>query len=120
MNGLKRTDMKRNTKDKLYEKAGERIEKLRCTHGYSRKMLADKAGVSEKFIYEIETGKKGFSTEVLYHISDVLGASCDYILLGRRKRGKANQELMAMVERFDETDSQKMLDLIKILYEFKK
>ena len=89
-------------KSKLYVEVGKRIHQIRSDRGYTRSMLAKKAEISEKFLYEIETGKKGFSSEILYRIANVLGASCDYILCGKRKKGEHSSELMALIERFDE------------------
>ena len=75
--------MKQN---EMYKQAGERIEKMRREYGYTRKQFAGKVEISEKFLYEIENGKKGFSAENLYNIAKALGVTCDYILLGRRKK----------------------------------
>ena len=40
--------------------ARERIRELRESKKYTRQVLAEKANISEKFLYEIETGKSGF------------------------------------------------------------
>lgn len=109
--------MKQN---EMYKQAGERIEKMRREYGYTRKQFAGKVEISEKFLYEIENGKKGFSAENLYNIAKALGVTCDYILLGRRKKGKVNSEMMAVLEHFNETDTKKLLRLLKILDEFQK
>lgn len=66
----------------IYENAGKRIMSVRMNKGYSREALAEAAFISSKFLYEIETGRKGFSAEVLYHISNALEVDCDYILSG--------------------------------------
>lgn len=111
--------MKKN-RNKLYKDAGARIQELRCERNYTRSMVAEKVEISEKFLYEIETGRKGFSTETLYRLSDLFGVTCDYILCGRRRRGKANAELMALVEKLDRKDSLKMIQIIRIMGEAKK
>lgn len=68
----------------IYETAGMRIEKLRKLRGLSRKKLSRKCKVSEKFIYEIEKGRTGFSAATLYDIADTLGVCTDYILNGMK------------------------------------
>lgn len=108
--------MKQN---QIYKEAGARIEKMRCKCGYTRKQFAGKVNISEKFLYEIENGKKGFSAEILWNISESLGVSCDYILTGKRKKGKADLELMALLEQVDEADVKKLIELLKILDERK-
>lgn len=72
----------------FYENAGKRIMMERMKKGYSREALAEGASISSKFLYEIETGRKGFSAEVLCHISQALQVDCNYILYGDNgKRG---------------------------------
>ncbi len=66
----------------VYKKAGERIFLMRAEKGYSREKLAEKALISPKFLYEIETGRKGFSAIILYQISQALQVNCDYIMTG--------------------------------------
>lgn len=103
----------------LYGAVGKRIKETRIFQGYSRSKLAEKAGISDKFLYEIEMGKKGFSSDVLYRISDVLGVSCDYILKGSQRKENDNSELMAVIECFDKRDIQKLGALVKMIYEYK-
>lgn len=66
-----------------YKEIGERIARLRVEKGYSRDVFARQIGVSSRFLYDLEVGKKGFSVWVLYNISQVLSVSCDYIITGR-------------------------------------
>lgn len=44
-----------------YSEIGFRIMQLRNQQNISRERLADMANISQKFLYEIEFGKKGFS-----------------------------------------------------------
>lgn len=62
---------------------GERIAYLRVTNNYTREAFAELIGISTKFLYEIETGKKGFSANTLYKIATSFGVSCDYIITGK-------------------------------------
>ena len=61
---------------------GFRIYNLRLIKGYTREEMAYLADISTKFLYEIETGRKGFSIHTLIKLSDVLEIACDYILTG--------------------------------------
>lgn len=65
-----------------YKEAGIRIMLLRDKYCYTRKELSRRSGMSSKFIYEIETGRKGFSARTLLRLSETFGVSCDYILTG--------------------------------------
>ena len=64
---------------------GERILKLRKANNLTRDQLANKAGLSAKFLYEVEKGKKGLSVESLIKIAEVLSCSCDEILMEERE-----------------------------------
>ena len=64
---------------------GKRIRKLREEQGMTREELAVKAEITTKFLYEVESGKKGMSANNLYKIATALSSNCDYILLGRNR-----------------------------------
>ena len=64
------------------QEIGHRIRFLRAANQYTRDKFAEKIDISSKFLYEIETGKKRFSVEILYKISKLLSVSTDYILFG--------------------------------------
>ena len=68
--------------NEIYIEAGNRIKNLRKSKGYTREKLAEMADISPKFLYEIETGSKGFSAQTLCMLANVLNTSCDYILYG--------------------------------------
>lgn len=68
-----------------YKEAGIRIMLLRDKYLYTREDLARITGLSTKFLYEIEVGRKGFSARTLHVLSEVFDVSCDYILTGKDK-----------------------------------
>ncbi len=65
---------------------GLRIAILRENIGFSREVLSGLAGISSKFLYEIECGKKGMSAYTLNNLARVLGVSADYLLTGNGER----------------------------------
>lgn len=66
-----------------YKEIGERIAYLRTKRGFSRDVFARQIGVSSRFLYDLEAGRKGFSVWILYNISQALSVSCDYVVTGR-------------------------------------
>ncbi|MCD8333499.1 MAG: helix-turn-helix domain-containing protein [Clostridiales bacterium] len=68
--------------EKMYKSVGERIFMVRSLRGYSREHLAEIADISPKFLYEIELGKKGFSTYTLAKLCRALEVNSDYLLYG--------------------------------------
>lgn len=61
---------------------GQRIRSLRERNCYTREAFSEKIGISSKFLYEIEMGKKNFSSIILVNIANSLKVSCDYIIFG--------------------------------------
>ena len=107
----------RRTKERVSRlTVGERIKMLRSDRGYSREKLAE---MSEKFLYEIETGKKGFSAVTLMKLSSVLEVSLDYIMTGTGSR-KYEDEIVATLEKFKPDTLKKVDRLIKTAYEISK
>lgn len=62
---------------------GSRIAHLREQRGWTQKDLAERAEISIAFLSELENNKRNPSTGVLLRISEVLGASLDYLVAGR-------------------------------------
>lgn len=60
---------------------GEKVKTLRSEKGMTPKQLAKAVGVSEKFIEEIEYGKRVLSDDILKRVSKVLGQEISDILL---------------------------------------
>lgn len=92
-----------------YKKIGERIAHLRLKKGHSREGFAGQIGVSTRFLYDLEVGKKGFSVWVLYNISQALSVSCDYIITGQTNSNfeKLGRLVMEACEELECSNSQK-------------
>ena len=69
-------------KTMMNKEVGKRIRKIREEKEMTREELANKAEITMKFLYEVESGKKGLSAKTLLKIATALSISCDYILLG--------------------------------------
>ena len=61
---------------------GMRIRQRREILGLSREELAERLGVTAKFIGDIEYGDKGLSMKNLYRLKQILGVSADFLLEG--------------------------------------
>ncbi|MCD7982041.1 MAG: helix-turn-helix domain-containing protein [Clostridiales bacterium] len=72
--------MKKKNHIEFRTECGKRILQMRTRREYSRGELAVLAGISSKFLYEIEMGKKGCSSYVMFCLADALGVSVDYLL----------------------------------------
>lgn len=77
---------------------GERIRKHRELLGMTREQLAEKLDVSPKFIGDIEYGAKGMSLKRFCTLSQLLGVSTDYLLLGNTMNRRLICEIRYYVE----------------------
>lgn len=100
----------------VYKEAGERILLTRVMRGYTRELLAEKASISPKFLYEIENGKKGFSAMVLYNLCHALKVDCDYILTGKEK-SDYDQKLTEALQLFKPSQTECISAILKQIYE---
>lgn len=66
---------------------GKRIEQRRKSLDLTRVDLAGMAQISDKFLYDIELGKKGMSATTLDKLSQALGVSADWVLRGKKSAG---------------------------------
>ena len=90
---------------------GKRIRSLREKSGYSRERLSEMANIGAKFLYEIESGKKGMSAYTLLNISNALSVSCDYLLKGSLKESNYSY-ILSILSSMDEKN---IPDVEKIL-----
>lgn len=98
------------------KEVGERIKSIRELRGYTREILSEKSGISTKFLYEIEKGRKGFSAMNLYNISEALQVSCDYIMTGMGNT-ECDKELIEVIQLFDHKQAKRVSLLLKQIYE---
>lgn len=61
---------------------GKRLRHVREQRGLTLDQLADRAGVSKSFLWEVEQDKSGISGERLLRVANALGASLDFLLRG--------------------------------------
>ena len=100
---------------KLDKSIGERIMILRSERGYTRKTLAELAGISSKFLYEIETNKKGFSAYTLHGIAKALEVSMDYMMTGKGAR-VYDDVIFDIVYKFKPDDLESVEKLLEAVY----
>ena len=100
----------------FYNNAGARIRNLREVNRYTREEFAEKADISPKFLYEIETGQKGFSADTLYRISKALSVSCEYILSGDIQE-EYSEEVLNLLKLFNSAQISTVSQMLKLMYE---
>ncbi len=99
--------------------AGTRIMVLRTQKGYSREYLSEKAGISSKFLYEIEIRGKGFSATTLLRLATALEVTTDYIMVGEGNP-RYDEKIVNMIEMFEPHALEQVKKLLEIAYELSK
>lgn len=99
----------------FYEEAGFRIRELRISKRYTREELAELAEISPKFLYEIESGKKGFSADTLSRLSNALAVSSEYVISG--KNNDIDVEMLNTLQLFNSSQIKIVLRLLRLIHE---
>lgn len=98
------------------ETAGFRIMQLRLDRGLSRERLSEIAGISAKFLFEIERNQKGFSATTLLNLAEALDVSTDYIMTGHGNT-KFDEGIAETLEKFEPSKLEKVEELLQLAYE---
>ena len=67
---------------------GQKLRQIRAEKGYTQQSLAEKAGIGNVYLGEIERGLKMPSLNSFIRIIEALGVSADYILREELSSGK--------------------------------
>ena len=98
----------------FYERAGLRIRELRESKRFTREQFSEIADISPKFLYEIETGQKGFSADTLYRIAKGLSVTSEYILSGNNLN-TMTEEVKNVLGQFNKEQSETVYELLKLV-----
>ena len=99
----------------LNKKIGARIRRQREFLGLTREELCNFVAISPQFLSEIERGVKGVSAEMLYNLCKGLGASADYVLMGREQASDVSG-IMSLLATLDEKYMPLAEDILKTFY----
>lgn len=111
---FKGAETMKNTYEEFNIRIGQKIKKWRLKREYTREYLAELADISPKFLYEIEKGKKGCSSYILYMIASSLNINVNK-LLPEENRGMEHEE--NFYQRIEGTQKDKVDSILKIIYD---
>lgn len=69
----------KETKENFNNFVGKRLMEIRHQKEMTREQLAERADISAKYLYEVETGRKNCSLYIIYKISRCLNIDADFI-----------------------------------------
>ena len=97
---------------------GCRVRNLREARGWTREKLAEYAKMSDKYLYEIEAGKKGLSAYKMLSLANVLGVTMDYLAIG--EHGKEEYKaIKVLLHNFTKSEVKKIEAIIQNIVEIK-
>src|SRR5436309_12505424 len=80
MNGdIAQTRQSRRAVLPLRARLGQRLRAIREQRGFSQEILGQRAGLSGRFIGEVERGRKSISVDSLYRVAAALGIPLVYL-----------------------------------------
>ncbi len=62
---------------------GNRIRQMRRARGLTQEQLAETLGISDRYIRDLEKGRRMGSVDLLTDFADFFGVSLDYLVLGK-------------------------------------
>lgn len=89
-----------------------RIRDLREDNSLSQKQLAEILGISDYFMTETESGRKGCSFTTLCKLSESLHVTTDYLLTGKEPEGNISN-IVSMLSTIDDSLISGAEDLLK-------
>src|SRR5215469_17179651 len=66
--------------DRLLSSVGERVRSARARMGLSRRMLAEKSGVSQRYLAQLESGQGNISIGLLLRIAGALDFRLEWLV----------------------------------------
>ncbi len=98
------------------KKLGLRICKLREQRKLTREKLGELSHISDRFLYDIETGQKGISSETLYKLSLALNVSSDYLLFGVESNSETIERITGFLKRLDKENQESIEKILIEIY----
>lgn len=91
---------------------GKRIAKRRHELGYKQCIVAEKAGISNNYLSNIENGKSIPSLETFADICSALSTTPDYLLFGIIKNYNTPREILDNLSKCDDQNLKTINDII--------
>lgn len=102
----------------VIEHIGSCIWKARRHKGYSRRVLSEKTGLSERTIEKIEKGKVNTTAETLYTLINALDMSADYLFKMDKYQADAKcEQVINMLMACDENQTDVVCRTMQTLIE---
>ena len=104
-----------------YVKLGEKIKKERTRNRLTQEMLAEMADITSSYVGQIERGERKVTLSKLVRIANVLNVSVDYLLSDNIELTDdiLQVEIKNAMSNMEEKDKHMIIDIIKIINDYK-
>lgn len=104
-----------------YVKLGEKIKKERVHNRLTQEMLAEMAEITSSYVGQIERGERKVTLSKLVRIANVLNVSVDYLLSDTIDMIDDDLEIEVKnaMNNMEEKDKKMIIDIIKIINDYK-
>ncbi len=110
-----------------FKRIRKRIKLTRKGQDLTQEMLAEKAGVSQHYIYEIEAGRKAMSIHSFASSYYCIDVSADYLLFGDGQRifdvdtpAHHNNQLMEIAAELNPSQRDHVLEILEVMVPYIK
>ncbi|MCD8333631.1 MAG: helix-turn-helix domain-containing protein [Clostridiales bacterium] len=93
--------------------SGGKVYEMRMRRHYTRDRLAEMAGISSKFLYDIEMGRSGCSSYVMYRLAEALDVSVDYLF---DYGGDCGEQMEELCSHFHGSQKESMTSILRLIY----
>ena len=94
---------------------GQRLRAIRRVRRLSLDRLGTRAGLSGKFLGEVERGEKSISVDSLYRLAVVLGVSLRYLTDVREATGAEAEALCAILVALPRADRRRAYQVVRTM-----
>lgn len=94
-------------------KIGQRIRFYRENAGLSRETLAERIGITVRFLADVERGRVGLSISNLCKVSQILGVTTDALLWGTPEPSPPAEQAATMLSNVSPELAGKIVELIR-------
>ncbi|SHN51962.1 helix-turn-helix domain-containing protein [Desulfovibrio litoralis] len=101
----------------ISSRLGKRIRALRISRDLSQEQLAERSGMSAKYLGEVERGVGNISIELLTNLASELGITITEIVDYDHEQSpqQLTEEIISMVKQLKSKDAQLVYRMLKVL-----
>lgn len=99
---------------------GKRLQDQRKQLGWSRKFVAEKIGLVEKYYADIERGTCGMSIETLLAVTKLYGFTMDELIYGKDEEAKEAKKSEVFIKNLESLPAEKQEYCLQMLFLFMK